>query len=93
MNVQSDPHICQGDAHHPLIAPRLPRRALLSFACVTILGGIASGGARSKDPLQEQAMEIVTQSHRPPSVALIQRRLKIDYKRAVRLVKNMKVVL
>ncbi len=92
MNAQSDPHVRQGDAHRPLIASRLSRRALLSFACVTLLGGIASGGAQSKDPLQEQAMEIVARSHLTPSVALIQRRLKINYKRALRLVDGMKVI-
>lgn len=115
MNIQSIPHIPQGDA--PLVpvtgspaacatvaedqgrivlacgeVMRPSRRILLGLAGVSILGGLTGASSLSKDPLHDQAVEIVIRSGQPPSVALVQRRLKIDYKRAVRLVEGMKVV-
>ncbi|MBF0471107.1 MAG: DNA translocase FtsK 4TM domain-containing protein [Gammaproteobacteria bacterium] len=51
-------------------------------------GGGGYGGESESDPLYDQAIEIVTES-RKASVSGIQRRLKIGYNRAARMVEDM----
>lgn len=67
------------------------RRVLLIWPGVSLLRRLLGASSQGKDPLHEQAVEIVILSRRPPSVALVQRRLKIDYQRAVRLVEGMRI--
>jgi S-DNA-T family DNA segregation ATPase FtsK/SpoIIIE len=54
------------------------------------LGGVAGegGGTGEKDPLYDQAVEIVLRTRRP-SISLVQRHLRIGYNRAARLIEDM----
>ena len=54
------------------------------------LGGNGAGGepAGEKDPLYDQAVEIVLRTRRP-SISLVQRHLRIGYNRAARLIEDM----
>jgi DNA segregation ATPase FtsK/SpoIIIE, S-DNA-T family len=53
-------------------------------------GGLLEGGEPSgeKDPLYDQAVEIVLRTRRP-SISLVQRHLRIGYNRAARLIEDM----
>ena len=48
----------------------------------------AEGGSGEKDPLFDQAVEIVLRTRRP-SISLVQRHLRIGYNRAARLIEDM----
>ncbi len=54
------------------------------------LGGTGAGGEPTgeKDPLYDQAVEIVLRTRRP-SISLVQRHLRIGYNRAARLIEDM----
>ena len=51
-------------------------------------GGEQEGGDAEKDPLYDQAVEIVVKTRRP-SISLVQRHLRIGYNRAARLIEAM----
>lgn len=51
-------------------------------------GGGAEGGDAESDPLYDQAVKIVTEGRRA-SISLVQRRLKIGYNRAARMMEDM----
>ena len=51
-------------------------------------GGLEGGGTGEKDPLYDQAVEIVLRTRRP-SISLVQRHLRIGYNRAARLIEDM----
>lgn len=51
-------------------------------------GGAEGGGGGEKDPLYDQAVEIVVRTRRP-SISLVQRHLRIGYNRAARLIEDM----
>ncbi len=51
-------------------------------------GGAAGEGGGEKDPLYDQAVEIVLRTRRP-SISLVQRHLRIGYNRAARLIEDM----
>jgi S-DNA-T family DNA segregation ATPase FtsK/SpoIIIE len=51
-------------------------------------GGGAGGGGGEKDPMYDQAVEVVLKNRRA-SISLVQRHLKIGYNRAARLVEDM----
>jgi S-DNA-T family DNA segregation ATPase FtsK/SpoIIIE len=51
-------------------------------------GGDLDGGDAEKDPLYDQAVEIVVKTRRP-SISLVQRHLRIGYNRAARLIEAM----
>ena len=51
-------------------------------------GGSGEGGGGEKDPLYDQAVEIVLRTRRP-SISLVQRHLRIGYNRAARLIEDM----
>ncbi len=67
-------------------ATGLSRRDFLWLSGVGVLGGITGALAQSKDPLYDQAIEIARAIQQVPSVSLLQRRLKIGYRRAGNLV-------
>ena len=50
--------------------------------------GSVDGGGGEKDPLYDQAVEIVVKTRRP-SISLVQRHLRIGYNRAARLIEDM----
>jgi S-DNA-T family DNA segregation ATPase FtsK/SpoIIIE len=50
--------------------------------------GMAGEGGGEKDPLYDQAVEIVLRTRRP-SISLVQRHLRIGYNRAARLIEDM----
>jgi S-DNA-T family DNA segregation ATPase FtsK/SpoIIIE len=50
--------------------------------------GAAGEGGGEKDPLYDQAVEIVLRTRRP-SISLVQRHLRIGYNRAARLIEDM----
>jgi len=52
------------------------------------LGGGDGPGSGEKDPLYDQAVEIVLRTRRP-SISLVQRHLRIGYNRAARLIEDM----
>ena len=49
---------------------------------------ILTGGSGEKDPLYDQAVEVVLKSRRA-SISLVQRHLRIGYNRAARLIEDM----
>jgi len=51
-------------------------------------GGSSGEGGGEKDPLYDQAVEIVLRTRRP-SISLVQRHLRIGYNRAARLIEDM----
>ena len=51
-------------------------------------GGVDGAPAGEKDPLYDQAVEIVVRTRRP-SISLVQRHLRIGYNRAARLIEDM----
>jgi len=51
-------------------------------------GEVADVPAGEKDPLYDQAVEIVLRTRRP-SISLVQRHLRIGYNRAARLIEDM----
>ncbi len=51
-------------------------------------GGAEAGPTGEKDPLYDQAVEIVLRTRRP-SISLVQRHLRIGYNRAARLIEDM----
>ncbi len=51
-------------------------------------GGTEAGPSGEKDPLYDQAVEIVLRTRRP-SISLVQRHLRIGYNRAARLIEDM----
>ena len=51
-------------------------------------GGAGGEGGGEKDPLYDQAVEIVVRTRRP-SISLVQRHLRIGYNRAARLIEDM----
>ncbi len=51
-------------------------------------GGDADGGSGEKDPMYDQAVEIVLKN-RKASISLVQRHLKIGYNRAARMLEEM----
>jgi S-DNA-T family DNA segregation ATPase FtsK/SpoIIIE len=51
-------------------------------------GGAEGGPTGEKDPLYDQAVEIVVRTRRP-SISLVQRHLRIGYNRAARLIEDM----
>ena len=51
-------------------------------------GGGEAGPTGEKDPLYDQAVEIVLRTRRP-SISLVQRHLRIGYNRAARLIEDM----
>jgi S-DNA-T family DNA segregation ATPase FtsK/SpoIIIE len=51
-------------------------------------GGSGGEGGGEKDPLYDQAVEIVVRTRRP-SISLVQRHLRIGYNRAARLIEDM----
>jgi len=51
-------------------------------------GGAEGNGGGEKDPLYDQAVEIVVRTRRP-SISLVQRHLRIGYNRAARLIEDM----
>jgi S-DNA-T family DNA segregation ATPase FtsK/SpoIIIE len=51
-------------------------------------GGVIEGGDGESDPLYDQAVSIVTQTRRA-SISGVQRRLKIGYNRAARMIEQM----
>ncbi len=55
---------------------------------LAVIDGTSGGGADEADPLYDQAVAIVTETRRA-SVSGIQRRLKIGYNRAARMVEDM----
>jgi S-DNA-T family DNA segregation ATPase FtsK/SpoIIIE len=60
-----------------VLAPEEPEEAALD--------GVPAG---EKDPLYDQAVEIVLRTRRP-SISLVQRHLRIGYNRAARLIEDM----
>ena len=51
-------------------------------------GGGGDGGDAEKDPMYDQAVEIVLRERRP-SISLVQRHLRIGYNRAARMIEAM----
>ncbi len=61
---------------------------VLEPAVATDGSGAADEGSGEKDPLYDQAVEIVLRTRRP-SISLVQRHLRIGYNRAARLIEEM----
>jgi S-DNA-T family DNA segregation ATPase FtsK/SpoIIIE len=61
---------------------------VLEPAVATDGSGAAGEGSGEKDPLYDQAVEIVLRTRRP-SISLVQRHLRIGYNRAARLIEEM----
>jgi S-DNA-T family DNA segregation ATPase FtsK/SpoIIIE len=72
-----------------LAAPEYIEEVLEPAAAEEGVGGGANGeGGGEKDPLYDQAVEIVVRTRRP-SISLVQRHLRIGYNRAARLIEDM----
>jgi S-DNA-T family DNA segregation ATPase FtsK/SpoIIIE len=74
-----------------LAAPEYIEEVLESVAAdESVSGGAGANGepAGEKDPLYDQAVEIVVRTRRP-SISLVQRHLRIGYNRAARLIEDM----
>jgi len=61
---------------------------VLEPAAATDGAGAAGEGGGEKDPLYDQAVEIVLRTRRP-SISLVQRHLRVGYNRAARLIEDM----
>ena len=71
-----------------LAKPEYLEEVLAPAALEEAPGGEEGGPAGEKDPLYDQAVEIVLRTRRP-SISLVQRHLRIGYNRAARLIEDM----
>jgi S-DNA-T family DNA segregation ATPase FtsK/SpoIIIE len=71
-----------------LAAPEYIANVLEAAAAEELAGGEEGAAPGEKDPLYDQAVEIVVRTRRP-SISLVQRHLRIGYNRAARLIEEM----